>query len=167
MGRVRKGDTQGTIDDGNALIDCGAGQLAILTGLESHIVQHCRFGEGVFGDYISVVNTLPPPEKVQQLVRIGSQGGVGQAAEHFVVEVLVDPVNLTAGGLFNDAIRAAHMVVGGLVNYTEGHHCAASSRDWNCGASPPWTKKLFGSWPSGRAMVREFTPCSVSRQTSD
>ena len=78
-----------------------------------------------------MVNTLPPPEKVQQLVRIGSQGGVGQAAEHFVVEVLVDPVNLTAGGLFDNAIRAAHMVVGRLVNYAEGHHCAASSSDWN------------------------------------
>src|SRR5512132_241072 len=164
MGRVRKGDAQGTIDDGNALIDCGAGQLALLTGLESHVVQHSRFGEGLFGDHVSVVNALPPTEKVQQLVRIGSQGGIGQAAEHFVVEVLVDPINLTASGLFNDAIRAAHMVVGGLVNYTEGHHCAASSRDWNRRASPPWTKKLFGSWPLGSDTVCTFKPFSPSRQ---
>jgi hypothetical protein len=77
------------------------------------------------------MNTLPPPQKVQQLVGICSQGGVGQAAEHFVVEILVDPVNLAAGGLFNDAIRAVHMVVRRLVNHAEGHHCVASSRDWN------------------------------------
>src|SRR5262245_31192308 len=120
MGRVWKTDTQSTIDDGDALVDCGAGQLALLTGLESHVVQHSRYGEGVCGDHVSVVNALPPPEKVQQFVRIGSQGGVGQAAEHFVVEVLVNPVNLTAGGLLNDAIRTADMIVGGLVNYTEG-----------------------------------------------
>ena len=106
MGRVRKGDTQGTIDDGNALIDGGTGQLAFLARLESHIVQQCRFSEGIFGNRVSVVNILPPPEKVQQLVRISSQGGVGQAAEHLVVEILVDPVNLTAGGLFDNAIRA-------------------------------------------------------------
>jgi hypothetical protein len=122
VGRVRKGDTQGTIDDGNALIDGGAGQLAFLAGLESHIVQQCRFGQGIFGDRVSVVNTLPPPEKVQQLVRICSQGGVGQAAEHFVVEVPVDPVNLAAGGLLDNAIRAVHMVGGRLVSYAEGHH---------------------------------------------
>jgi hypothetical protein len=80
------------------------------------------FREGVLGDRVSVVNTLPPPEKVQQLVRIGSKGGVGQAAKHFVIEILVDPVNLTAGGLLNNAIRAARMVVGELMNYAEGHH---------------------------------------------
>jgi hypothetical protein len=129
VGRVRKGDTQGTIDDGNALIDGGTGQLAFLTGLESYIVQQRRLGEGIFDDDVSVVNTLPPPEKVQQLVRISSQGGVGQAAEHLVVEILVDPVNLTAGGLFDNAIRASHMVVGRLVNHAEGHHLAASSSD--------------------------------------
>jgi hypothetical protein len=66
---------------------------------------------------------------VQQLVRICSQGGVGQAAEHFVVEVLVDPVNLAAGGLFDNAIRASRMIVGRLVNHAEGHHRAASSSD--------------------------------------
>ena len=58
-----------------------AGQLAFLAGLESHIVQQCRFGECIFGDRVGVVNALPPAEKVQQLVRIASQGGVRQAAE--------------------------------------------------------------------------------------
>jgi hypothetical protein len=41
----------------------------------------------------------------------------------------VDPVNLTASGLFDNAVRAAHIVVGGLGNYAEGHHRAASSSD--------------------------------------
>jgi hypothetical protein len=73
------------IDDGNALVDRGARQLAFLAGLESYIVEQCRFGEGVFGDLIGVVNTLPPAEKVQQRVRIGSQSCVGQTAKSFVV----------------------------------------------------------------------------------
>ena len=127
---ARKGDAQGAIDDGNTLVDRGARQLAILAGLESHIVEQCRFGESIFGDLIGVVNTLPPAEKVQQLVRIGSQG-VSASGEGFRNRGTVDPVNLTAGGLFDNAIRASHMVVGGLVNHAEGHHCAASSSDWN------------------------------------
>jgi hypothetical protein len=48
-----------------------------MTGLETHIFQQCRFGEGIFGYRVSVVNTLPPPEKVQQLVRVCSQDSVG------------------------------------------------------------------------------------------
>src|ERR1019366_4659189 len=71
-------------------------------------------------------------ESIRSLValwRISAQGGVGQAAKHFVVEVLVDPVNLMAGRLFDNAIRASHMVVGRLVNNAEGHHLAASSSD--------------------------------------
>ena len=64
-------------------------------------------------------------------MRIRSQSGVGQAAKGFIVEVLVDPVNLTAGRLLDNAIRASHMVIGPLVNDAESHHCAASSSDWN------------------------------------
>ena len=129
MRSVGKGDTQGTVYDANALIDGGTGQLAFLAGLESHVVQQCRFGEEIFDDRVGMVNPLPPPKKVQQFVRIRSQGGVGQAAEHFVVEVLVDPVNLTTGGLFDNAIRTSHMIVGRLMDHTEGHHRAASSSD--------------------------------------
>ena len=47
-------------------------------------------------------------------MRIASQGGVGQAAKGFVIEILVDPVDLAAGRLLDDAIRASCMVVGGL-----------------------------------------------------
>ena len=41
------------------------------------------------------------------------------------------------------------------MNHTERHHRAASSSDWNWRASPPWTKKLFGSWPSGSETRRD------------
>src|SRR4030095_6609270 len=94
---ARKGSAQGAIDDGTTLVDGAPRQLAFLAGLESHIVEQRRFGEIVFGDHIGVVNTLPPAKEVQQLVCVGSQSGVGQTAKGFVVEVLVDPVNLTAG----------------------------------------------------------------------
>ena len=128
---ARKGDAQGAIYDGNTLVDRGARQLGFLAGLESHIVEQCRFGERTRADLISMVNTLPPPEKVQQLVRVGSQSCVGQAAQGFVIEILVDPFDLTAGQLLDNAVRAAHMVVGWLGNYAERHHRAASSKDWN------------------------------------
>ena len=98
---------------------------------KSHIVEQCRFGESIFGDLIGVVNTLPPAEKVQQLVRVGSQSSVGQTAKGFVIEVLVDPFNLTAGRLLDNAVRAADMIVRRLGNYTECHQRAASRRHWN------------------------------------
>ena len=52
-------------------------------------------------------------------MRIGSQGGVGKASEHLVVEVVIDLVDLTAGGLFDNAVRASHMLVRGLGNGAE------------------------------------------------
>ena len=116
---------------GLPMIDSGARQLAFLAGLESHIIEQRRFGESIIGDLIGVVHTLPPSEKMQQRVRVGSQSCVGQTAKGFVIEVMVDPVDLTAGRLFDDAIRAADMVVRALGNYAERHHCAASNRDWN------------------------------------
>ena len=51
-----------------------AGRPRLLTGLEAHIVQQCRFGEGIFGNVTGVMNTLPPAEKVQQVVRIECAG---------------------------------------------------------------------------------------------
>ena len=164
---IREYDAQGAIDNGNALVDGTAGQLAWLTGLESHIVEQCRFGEGIFGDGVGVMNTLPPTEKVQQLVRITFQGIICQAAKGLVIEILIDPVNLTSCRLHDDAIRASCLIVGGLVNHTKRHGRAASSSDWNWRASPPWTKKLFGSCPSGSETRQAFKPCSLSRPASD
>jgi hypothetical protein len=52
------------------------------------------------------MNTLPPTEKVQQLVRITLQGVISETAKGLVIEIPIDPVNLTFGCLLDDAIRA-------------------------------------------------------------
>src|ERR1700719_1575245 len=93
-------------------------------------------------------------------MRVASQSCVGETAKGFVVEVLVDPINLAAGRLLDNAVRAVHMVVRGLGNYAKGHHCASSSKDWNWRASPPWTKKLLGSWSLGSETTRAVMPRS-------
>src|SRR5215831_6792428 len=53
-----------------------------------------------------------------------------------------------------------------LVEHTELHRRAASSRDWNCPRLPPWTKNEFGSWPSGRSTRRMERPCARRRGAS-
>src|SRR5713101_3377976 len=164
---IREYDAQGTINNSNALVDGAAGQLALLTRLESHIVQQRRFGECIFSDRVGVMNTLPPTEKVQQLVRITFQGIIRQAAKGLVIEILIDPVNLASCRLHDDAIRASCLIGGGLVKNTKRHGRAASSRNWNWRASPFSVKKLFGSWPSGNETLRTSMPCSLSRQASD
>src|SRR5260370_40175148 len=93
------------------------------------------------------MNTFPPTEKVQQLVRITSQGVVREAAKGFVIEVLIDPANHTSCRLYDDAIWASSRVGGGLGSNTKRHARAASSRAWNCPASAPSPKKPVGSWP--------------------
>ena len=58
-------------------------------------------------------------------------------------------------------------VIGGLlVDQAELHGRAASRRAWSCPASPPWTKKEFGSWPSGRSTRRVVMPCARRRCAS-
>jgi hypothetical protein len=59
---------QGAFGDGDAVIDGGAGGLGLLAGLESHIIQQGGFGKIAFGNGSGVMNTLPPAEKVQQVV---------------------------------------------------------------------------------------------------
>ena len=104
---------QGFIDNGNAWLMVAPDNGALLTRLESHIVEQCRFREGIFGDRVSAMNTLPPTEKVQQLVRITSQGMISQAAKGLVIEIPIDPVNLTSCCLHDDAVRASCRVVRG------------------------------------------------------
>jgi hypothetical protein len=67
------------------------------------------------------MNAFPPAEEVQQVLRIASQGEVGHAAEAFVVQIAIDPIDLAAGGLLDDAERAARRIAGGLVNDPELH----------------------------------------------
>src|SRR2546427_7491907 len=97
------------------------------------------------------MNTLPPADKVQQVVSVDAQGRVRQAADVLAVQITIDPADLPAGSLFDDTNRTLCVVGGLLVDHAELHGCAASRRDWNWGASPPWRKKEFGSWPSGRS----------------
>src|ERR1700682_1531451 len=113
------------------------------------------------------MNALPPTEKVQQLMRIAFQGAIGQTAKGLVIEILIDPVNLTPCPLHDDAIGTSCLVGGRLVKNVKRHGRAASNSDWNWRASPSSTKKLFGSWPSGSETLRTFMPCSLSRQASD
>src|SRR2546427_946335 len=138
-----------------------------LTGLESHIVQQCRFGECIFVDRVSVVNALPPAEKVQQLMRIGFEGDIRQAAKGLVIEILIDPVDLAPRLSHDDAVRAPCLVGGRLMKNTKGHGRAASNSAWNWRASPSPTKNVFGSWPSGSETLRTFMPCSLSRPASE
>src|ERR1039458_3949476 len=93
-------------------------------------------------------------------MRLASQGAVRHAAEAFAIQETIDPIDLAVGCLLDDAERASCVVGGGLVNDTELHGRAPSSRDWNWCASPPWTKKLFGSWPSGSETRRVDMPRS-------
>ena len=77
-----------------------------------------------------------------------------------MIQIAIDPIDLAAGGLLDDAKGAACGIGGGLVNDTKFHGRAASSSDWNWRASPPCTKKLLGSWPSGRETRRAVMPRS-------
>src|SRR5437773_3636699 len=85
---IREDDAQSAIDDGDALVNGATSQLTFLTGLESHIVQQCRFGECIFVDRVGVMNTHPPTKKVQQLVRITLQDIIRQAARGRVIQIL-------------------------------------------------------------------------------
>ena len=145
MGSAREGGAQGAIRDGNALVDGGAGELGLLAGLESHVIQQGGLGERIFGNYIGVMHTFPPTDKVQQVLCIASEREVRDAAEAFEIQIAIDPFDLAAGGLLDDAERAVCLIGSGLVNDTELHERAASSSDWNWRASAPLTKKLFGS----------------------
>ena len=55
------------------------------------------------------MNALPPAHEVQQAVRVAVQGFVGQPADMFTVEILIDPRHFPTGILLdhaNGAVRA-------------------------------------------------------------
>ena len=131
MGSAREEGAQGAIGDGDALIDGGSAELGLLGGLESHVVQQSGLGERILGNDIGVMNTFPPTEKVQQVLCITAEREVGHAAEAFVIQIAIDPIDLAACGLFDDPIGAACVIGGGLVNDAEFHGRAVSSSDWN------------------------------------
>src|ERR1041385_2479800 len=128
---------EGAIGGGDAVIDGERGRPRLLTGLEAQIIQQRGLGKVAFGNVASVMHTLPPANKVQQAVGVTAQGGVGQAADVFAVQVTIDPADLAAGGLLDDTNRTMCVVGGLLVEHTEFHGRAASRKDWNCSRSPP------------------------------
>jgi hypothetical protein len=67
------------------------------------------------------MKAFPPAEKVQQMLRIASQGEMGHAAEAFVIQITIDPIDFAAGGLLDEAERAACGIGGGLMNDPEFH----------------------------------------------
>ena len=97
-----KDGAQGAIGDGDALIDGGSAELGLLGGLESHVVQQSGLGERILGNGIGVMNTFPPTEKVQQVLCIAAEREVGHAAEAFVIQIAIDPIDLAARGLLDD-----------------------------------------------------------------
>src|SRR5260370_29044942 len=86
---------------GDAGIDGGRRRPRLLAGLEAHIIQERGLAKVTFLNIAGVMNTLPPANKVQQIVSIGAQGGVRQAANIFAVQVTIDPAHLPAGLLNN------------------------------------------------------------------
>src|SRR6516164_3382658 len=153
----------GTIGDGDAVIDEGRGGPRLLTGLEAHILQERGFGQVPFSDVCGVMNTLPPAHEVQQVVGVSAQRGVRQATNIFAIQVTIDPGDLALSGVLDDT-KWTLCVMGSLpMDHAELHGWAASRRAWNCPASPPWTKKEFGSWPSGRSTRQVAMPCARRR----
>ena len=75
----------------------------LLGGLESHVIQQDGLGERSRSNGIGVMNTFPPTEKVQQVLSIATKGEVGHAAEAYVIQIAIDPIDLAAGVLLDDA----------------------------------------------------------------
>ena len=151
---------KGAIGDGDAVIDGGTGRQRLLAGLEFHIIQERRLGQITFEHVAGMMNTLPPANKVQQVISADAQSGVRQAADVLAVEVAIDPADLPAGGLLDDTNRTPGWVGSLLADDVELHIGAASKREWNCRASPPCTKKELGSWPGGRRTRRGVMLCA-------
>src|SRR5471030_109530 len=111
-----------------------------------------------------MVNTRPPTDKMQQVVSVETQALVRQAAHVLAIQVTIDPTDFVARLLFDNANWALCSAGGLRIDKMKFHGWAASSSDWNCRASPPWTKKLLGSWPSGSETRRAVMPCSQRRR---
>ena len=75
-GGIRELVADGAIRDRNAVIDGGTGRPGLPAGLEPDVIQERRFGKVPFRNVAGVMSTLPPLDKVQQVVRIDAQGFV-------------------------------------------------------------------------------------------
>src|SRR6266705_304335 len=104
-GSLRELVVDGALGDGDAIIDSGRGRPRLLAGLEAHIFQERGFDKVAFANVAGVMNTLPPADKVQQVVGVDAQARVCQTANIFAIQITIDPANLAAGALLDDTNR--------------------------------------------------------------
>src|SRR6266481_2357907 len=164
--RIGKLVTQRALNDSHTTVDGGGRGRGVMAGLESEVVQQNRCVERTLADGIGMVHAVPPAQEVQKVHGIAAQGGFRQAADTFAIQETIDPFHFAAHRLLDDAKWASCTAGVRRMNHLEGHTRASSNRHWNCWASPPWTKKLFGSCPSGNATLRAPKPCSSIRHAS-
>jgi hypothetical protein len=82
---IRKLIAQSAIHDGDTVIDSGTGRPRFFIRLKTHIVQERRFRKILFHNVTSVMDALPPADKVQQIVGIGTQCSLAQTANVLAV----------------------------------------------------------------------------------
>src|SRR6202165_377423 len=165
-GRIRKLVAQRALYDAHASVDGGGRGLGMMAGLESEVVQQNRCAERTLADGIGMVHAGPPAQEVQQIHGIAAQGILRQAAHTFAIQETIDPFHFAACWLLDDAKSTSCVAAVVRMDHLEGHARAFSNRHMNCWASPPWTKKLLGSCPSGKQTRRAIKPCSLSRHAS-
>jgi hypothetical protein len=102
-GGIRELVAKGAIGVGDAVIDASTGRRGLLAGLELHIIQEGRLGQVTFGYVAGMMKTLPPANKVQQVVSEGSQRGIRQTADVLAIEETIDPADLPAGFVLDHA----------------------------------------------------------------
>src|SRR5271157_2367496 len=147
----------------DTVIDGGTGKGRLVAALKLQVVEERRLRQVAFHHVTGVMKALPPANKVQQAVSAATQTSVGQAADILAVQETIDPANLPAAFVLDHAKRTLSWVGGLRADDVEPHDRASSRREWNCRASPPWTKKELGSWPGGRRTRRGAMPCARRR----
>ena len=65
------------------------------------------------------MNTVPPADKVQQVVSVDAQGLISQSADVFALQIAIDPADFATSDLFDDTNRALCAVGGLLVDDAE------------------------------------------------
>ena len=165
-GSIRELGADGAIGVRDAVVDGGSRRRRLQAGLEAQVIEQCRLGKIRLGDVAGAMNTLPPANEVQQVESVYAQACVGQPADILAVQVPVDPTDSPAGGLLDYLNRAVPIGCGLQAYHAELHGRAASTRDWNCRALPPSTKKELGSCPRGRRTRRAAMPCVPRRRAN-
>src|SRR5437763_1413171 len=112
---------QCAIRSGNTGIDRGPGRWRLQAGLKPNVLQERRFGEVSLHDVAGAMNTRPPADKVQQIVRVKAQTPDGQPAYVLAVQIAINPANLPIGSLLDYANWTLCGVGGLQINHAELH----------------------------------------------